>query len=234
MRNSKLFEESKTLIDENKEYFPNDAFDLLKKVKYSKNEETVEIHFKLGIDPKHADQQLRGTLVLPKGNGKTKKVLVIAEGENVEIAEEAGADYAGSDEYLEKITSGWFNFDVIITTPDLMRKFGKLGRTLGSKGLMPNPKLGTVTKDIEKVVKEFKAGKFEYRNDKDGIIHLSIGKTSFNNDDLLENFYYLYDFLQKIKPAKAKGTYFKSIALCSTQSPSIFIDPMKVRWEKVR
>ncbi|RAP29855.1 50S ribosomal protein L1 [Candidatus Marinamargulisbacteria bacterium SCGC AG-343-D04] len=232
MKTSKLFKEKKALIEENRDYSPIEAFKLLKKVKYSKYDESVEVHFRLGIDPKHADQQLRGTIVLPKGIGKEKRVLAIAEGDNEKLAQDAGADFVGSDDLIEKIQGGWFDFDVLITTPDMMRKLGKLGRALGSKGLMPNPKLGTVTKDIGKTVEEFKSGKFEYRNDKDGILHVLIGKTSFSNEDLAENFEFMYDFLLKVKPAKSKGTYFKSIALCSTQSPSIFIEPIKVKWDK--
>jgi len=157
-------------------------------------------------------------------------LLVIAEGDDVESCKAAGAEYVGSDEYLEKIQKGWFDFDVLITKPMMMRKLGKLGRVLGSKGLMPNPKTGTVTQDLEKAIKEFKSGKFEYRNDKEGILHVVIGNITFSEEDIVENFNAIYDFLLKIKPNKSKGTYFKSIALCSTQSPSIFIEPMKVKW----
>tara|TARA_B100000427_G_scaffold175625_1_gene146063 strand:- start:542 stop:1243 length:702 start_codon:yes stop_codon:yes gene_type:complete len=232
MKQSKKFKEKSKLVDRTKHYDPAEAVDLLKKISYSNFNESVELHFNLGIDPKHADQQLRGTVSLPKGIGKNKKVLVIAEGDDVKRAEENGADYVGSDDYIEKIQGGWFDFDVVISTPALMKKIGKLGKVLGAKGLMPNPKLGTVTKDIEKAVKEFKSGKFEYRNDKNGIIHMIIGNTSFSEADLVTNFNYIYDFLNKIKPNKAKGTYFKSIALCSTQSPSIFIEPLKIKWKE--
>ena len=162
MKQSKKFKEKSKLVDRTKHYDPADAVDLLKKISYSNFNESVELHFNLGIDPKHADQQLRGTVSLPKGIGKNKKVLVIAEGDDVKRAEENGADYVGSDDYIEKIQGGWFDFDVVISTPALMKKIGKLGKVLGAKGLMPNPKLGTVTKDIEKAVKEFKSGKFEY------------------------------------------------------------------------
>ena len=231
MKQSKKFKEKSKLVDRTKHYDPTEAMELLKKISYSNFDESVELHFNLGIDPKHADQQLRGTVSLPKGIGKNKKVLVIAEGDDVKRAEENGADYVGSDDYIEKIQGGWFDFDVVISTPALMKKIGKLGKVLGAKGLMPNPKLGTVTKDIDKAVKEFKSGKFEYRNDKNGIIHMIIGNTSFSEADLVANFNYIYDFLNKIKPNKAKGTYFKSIALCSTQSPSIFIEPLKIKWK---
>ena len=231
MKQSKKFKEKSKLVDRTKHYDPAEAMELLKKISYSNFDESVELHFNLGIDPKHADQQLRGTVSLPKGIGKKKKVLVIAEGDDVKCAEENGADYVGSDDYIEKIQGGWFDFDVVISTPSLMKKIGKLGKVLGAKGLMPNPKLGTVTKDIEKAVKEFKSGKFEYRNDKNGIVHMIIGNTSFSEADLVANFNYIYDFLNKIKPNKAKGTYFKSIALCSTQSPSIFIEPLKIKWK---
>ena len=232
MKQSKVYKEKHKLIEKNKFYSPNEALSLLKQVSFAKFNETIEVHFNLGIDPKHADQQLRGTVSLPKGIGKEKKILVIAEGEQATIANDNGADYVGSDDYIEKIQSGWFDFDVIIATPPLMKKIGRLGKVLGSKGLMPNPKLGTVTQDIAKAVKEFKSGKFEYRNDKNGIIHLMIGNTSFSEADLLENFNYIYDFINKIKPNKSKGTYFRSIALCSTQSPSIFIEPLKIKWNE--
>ncbi len=230
MKKSKIFKEKVKLVDREKKYFPNEAINLLKDISYAKFDESVEVHFNLGIDPRHADQQLRGTFSLPKGNGKSVKILVIADGENVDIAKNAGADFVGCDEYLEKIQKGWFDFDILLTTPPMMKKLGRYGRLLGSKGLMPNPKSGTVTSDLEKSIKEFKSGRFEYRNDKDGILHIVIGNTKFSNEDLLENFYNLYDFIAKIKPSKSKGIYFKSVALCSTQSPSIFIEPMKIKW----
>ena len=231
MKRSKTYQEKTQLIEAEKTYQPDEAVALLKKVVYAKFDESVEVHMNLGIDPRHADQQLRGTFVLSNGTGKTKRIVVVAEGDVAKEASKEGADFVGSDDIIEKIQGGWFDFDVLITSPDMMRKLGKLGRELGSKGLMPNPKLGTVTKDVGKAVKEFKSGKFEYRNDKDGILHVVIGKTSFDEKALLENFNELYDFIQKIKPAKAKGTYFKSIALCSTQSPSIFIEPLKLKWK---
>lgn len=231
MKKSKSFKTNASKVNKDSLYSPNDAFKILKSFTDAKFDEAIEVHFNLGIDPRHADQQLRGTFALPNGNGKSKTILAIAEGPNAKAAEEAGADYVGSDEFIEKIQKGWFDFDIIVTSPDMMKKLGRLGKQLGSKGLMPNPKAGTVTKDVGPAVKEFKSGKFEYRNDKNGIIHIVLGKKSFNEADLIENFNTFYDFLAKIKPSKAKGTYFKSISLCSTQSPSIFIEPMKVKWK---
>jgi len=232
MRKSKQYKEKYQLIDKEQFYAPKEAFSLLKKVSFAKFNESVEVHFRLGIDPKHADQQLRGAVSLPNGIGKEKRVLVIAEGEDAKLAKDSGADFVGSDEYVEKIQGGWFDFDVLICTPSLMKKIGILGKALGSKGLMPNPKLGTVTQDVAKAVKEFKSGRFEYRNDKNGIVHVIIGNTSFSDEDLIENFQFFYDFILKLKPSKSKGTYFKSIALCSTQSPSIFIEPLKIKWKE--
>ncbi|RAP32094.1 50S ribosomal protein L1 [Candidatus Marinamargulisbacteria bacterium SCGC AG-414-C22] len=230
MRQSKLYKEKVALIDKEKSYNPKDAMELLKKIIPNKFDESIEVHFNLGIDPRHADQQLRGTFALPNGTGKSKKILAIVEGEQEKEANEAGADFVGCDEYIEKIQGGWFDFDIIITSPSMMKKLGRLGKTLGSKGLMPNPKAGTVTQKIGETIKEFKSGKFEYRNDKNGLLHIIIGKASFDSDALYENFEVFFDLLQKIKPSKAKGTYIKSIALCSTQSPSILIEPMKVKW----
>ena len=231
MKKSKSFKLNSEKVNRDTFYSPDEAFKILKSFSESKYDESIEVHFNLGIDPRHADQQLRGTYALPNGNGKSKTILVIAEGANAKSAEEAGADFVGSDEYIEKIQKGWFDFDIIITSPEMMKKLGRLGKQLGSKGLMPNPKAGTVTKDIAAAVKEFKSGKFEYRNDKNGILHIVLGKKSFKENDLIENFNAFYDFLAKIKPSKSKGAYFKSISLCSTQSPSIFIEPLKVKWK---
>lgn len=232
MRKSKVYQKKASLIRSDHFYSPHDAISLLKEVTVATFNETVEVHFNLGIDPRHADQQLRGTLSLPHGTGKTKIVAVVAEGDAAQDATKAGADFVGSDDLLEKIQGGWFGFDVLITTPNMMRKIGKLGRALGSKGLMPNPKSGTVTQDIKKAVSEFKSGKFEYRNDKEGNLHVVLGKIGFSVNDLLENFTVLYEFVAKIKPAKAKGVYFNSISLCSTQSPSIVVEPMKIKWKE--
>ena len=230
MKKSKSYIEKTKKIDKSKKYSPNEAIHLLKKFD-TKFNESVEIHFNLGIDPRHADQQLRGTYTLPHGTGRDIKLLVISDGENKDKALAAGADFAGFTEYIERIQKGWFEFDLIITTPDMMRHLGKLGKTLGSKGLMPSPKSGTVTTDVEKAVFEFKSGKFEYRNDKNGIVHLTVGKVSFSEDMLFENIENLFDFFIKIKPPKAKGTYYKSISLCTTQSPSFFLETMKTKWD---
>tara|TARA_B100001989_G_C24536425_1_gene464680 strand:+ start:503 stop:1201 length:699 start_codon:yes stop_codon:yes gene_type:complete len=231
MKRSKKYTDLASLIDRDKKYSPKQAIDILFDNIKSTFSESIEVHFKLGIDPRHADQQLRGTHTLPNGTGKSKTILVIAEGENAKLAQDNGADFVGTDEYIEKIQKGWFDFDLIITTPNQMRKLGRLGKTLGSKGLMPNPKAGTVTTDIEKTVKEFKSGKFEYRNDKEGNMHIVIGNVKFEKNQILENFDNLYEFMLKEKPSKSKGAYFESISLCSTQSPSIFIEPLKIKWD---
>ena len=231
MKKSKTYIEKSKGIDRETLYDPQDAIALLKQAAYANFDESVEVHYRLGIDPRHADQQLRGTFSLPKGTGKSVKVLAMAEGAAADDAKDAGADYVGVDEYIEKIQGGWFDFDILLATPDMMKKLGRLGRVLGSKGLMPNPKTGTVTTDMKKTVSEFKSGKFEYRNDKNGILHIVLGKKSFSEDDLLENFNAMHEYILKIKPAKAKGVYIKSIALCSTQSPSVFVEPMNLKWK---
>jgi large subunit ribosomal protein L1 len=231
MKKGKKYIEKAKKVDREKLYSPEDAIVLLKELKNEKFDETVEIHFNLGIDPRHSDQQLRGTMVLPNGTGKDVVVLVLAQGEKVSEAKEAGADYVGCEEYIEKIQKGWFEFDLVIATPDVMSKVGRLGRQLGSKGLMPNPKTGTVTMNVADAVKEFKAGKVEYRNDKTGIIHLILGKTSFDNTRLQENFLAVYDAILKAKPVKSKGVYMRSVSICSTMSPGIFIEPMKIKWK---
>ncbi len=230
MKRSKAYRKAAEQIDASKVYTPKEAFKLLKEVAFAKFDESVEVHLKLGIDPRHADQQLRGTLSLPHGTGKTTRIVVIAEGEKATDAKNAGADEVGSDDIIERISGGWLDFDLLIATPAMMAKLGKLGRVLGSKGLMPNPKSGTVTQDISTAVKEFKAGRVEYRNDKAGIIHLAIGKKSFDEKALEENFMLVYDTLQKMKPAKAKGVYMKSISVATTQGVGIFIEPMQLKW----
>ena len=191
MKKSKTYIEKSKGIDRETLYDPQDAIALLKQAAYANFDESVEVHYRLGIDPRHADQQLRGTFSLPKGTGKSVKVLAMAEGAAADDAKDAGADYVGVDEYIEKIQGGWFDFDILLATPDMMKKLGRLGRVLGSKGLMPNPKTGTVTTDMKKTVSEFKSGKFEYRNDKNGILHIVLGKKSFSEDDLLENFIFI-------------------------------------------
>jgi large subunit ribosomal protein L1 len=206
-------------------YQLEEAIPLLQKIKYVKFDETVEIHMRLGVDPKHADQMVRGTVVMPNGLGKSKKVLVIASGDKLREAEEAGADFAGGEEMVAKIqTENWTGFDAVIATPDMMRSVGKLGKVLGPRGLMPNPKTGTVTTDVAKAVQEVKAGKVEFRVDKTGIIHSPVGKLSFSAGKLAENANSLIQAVMKAKPAAAKGKYVKSLTLCATMSPGIALD----------
>jgi large subunit ribosomal protein L1 len=222
-RGKKYFEAAK-LVDRTKAYAVAEAIELVKKTSVTKFDATVEAAFRLGVDPKKADQQIRGAVVLPNGTGKTQRVLVFAKGEKAKEAEAAGADYVGDSDYINKITQGWFEFDVIVATPDMMGEVGKLGRVLGPKGLMPNPKTGTVTFDVTKAVNEIKAGKVEYRVDKAGIIHVPVGKVSFDDQKLAENFTTVFDTLQKAKPAAAKGTYMKNVALSSTMGPGVKVD----------
>ena len=213
---------------EDKLYEVEEAIDLAKKTATAKFDETVEFAVKLGVDPKHADQQVRGAVVLPHGTGKTNRVLVFAKGDKLKEAEAAGADYAGAEELVTKIQGGWADFDVAVATPDMMGLVGRLGKILGPKGLMPNPKVGTVTLDVARAINEIKAGKIEYRTDKAGNIHAPIGKVSFDSEKLVENFYTLMDTLIKVKPSAAKGTYIKSIYLSSTMSPGIKIEPKSI------
>jgi large subunit ribosomal protein L1 len=210
---------------ESKEYQLEEAIPLLKKIKFAKFDETVEIHMRLGVDPKHADQMVRGTVVMPNGLGKSKSVLVIASGDKQREATDAGADFVGGEDMVNKIQSeSWTAFDAVIATPDMMRSVGKLGKILGPRGLMPNPKTGTVTTDVAKAVKEVKAGKVEFRVDKTGIIHAPVGKLSFSQDKLVENASTLITAVIKAKPAVAKGKYVKSATICSTMSPGVAID----------
>jgi large subunit ribosomal protein L1 len=205
-----------------------EAVPLVQKLKYAKFDETVEISFRLGVDPKHADQMVRGTVVLPHGLGKTKKVLVIAGGDKQKEAQEAGADTVGGEELVEKIQGGWMDFEAVVATPDMMRAVGKLGKVLGPRGLMPNPKTGTVTPDVAKAVREIKAGKVEFRVDKTGIVHAPVGKVSFATDRLVENARALVDSIVRAKPAAAKGKYMKSVTICSTMGPAVRIDTAAV------
>jgi large subunit ribosomal protein L1 len=210
---------------ETREYPLQEAIPLLQKIKYAKFDETVEVHMRLGVDPKHADQMVRGTVLMPNGLGKSKKVLVIASGDKLKEAEEAGADFVGGEDMVNKIQSeSWTDFDAVVATPDMMRSVGKLGKILGPRGLMPNPKTGTVTQDVAKAVKEVKAGKVEFRVDKTGIIHAPVGKISFASDKLFENASSLITAVIKAKPAVAKGKYVRSATICSTMSPGVAID----------
>lgn len=223
---SKRMVEANKLVEPGKLYDIAEAIDLALKMPKAKFDETLEMHIRLGVDGKQADQQVRGVVVLPNGTGKTKKVLVLAKGDKAKEAEEAGADFVGDDDMIQKIQSeNWFDFDVVVATPDMMASLGRIARILGPKGLMPNPKAGTVTMDVAKAVAEIKAGKIEYRLDKNNIIHCPIGKVSFGTDKLKENYMTLLDAIVKAKPAAAKGTYLKSIAISTTMGAGIKINP---------
>lgn len=221
----KKYQEAVKLVDRTKLYDIEEAVQLLKKTATAKFDETVEVAFRLGVDPRKADENIRGAVVLPHGTGKTQRVLVFAKGEKIKEAEAAGADYIGDQDIINKINDGWFDFDVIVATPDMMAEVGKLGRVLGPKGLMPNPKTGTVTFDVEKAVKDIKAGKVEYRVDKAGNVHVPIGKVSFDDQQIIENFETIVDTIIKAKPQSSKGTYLKTIAITSTMGPGIKINP---------
>jgi large subunit ribosomal protein L1 len=223
----KKFEAAKAQV-EDRPYTLEEALPLVQKVKYAKFDETVELSVRLGVDPKHADQMVRGTVVLPHGLGKSKKVLVIASADKQKEAQEAGADQVGGDEIVEKILGGWMDFEAVVATPDMMRGVGRLGKVLGPRGLMPNPKTGTVTTDIARAVKEIKAGKVEFRVDKTGIVHAPVGKTSFAQDALIANAHALVDSIVKAKPPAAKGRYLKSITVSSTMGPGVRIDTTSV------
>ncbi|NLP44393.1 MAG: 50S ribosomal protein L1 [Peptococcaceae bacterium] len=227
-KRGKRYLEALKAYDSQTLYEPEEALDLVKANSKAKFDETIEVAFRLGIDTRHADQQIRGAVVLPHGTGKTRSVLVFAKGEKAKEAEAAGADFVGAEDMVEKIQKGWFGFDVAVATPDMMSIVGKLGRLLGPKGLMPNPKTGTVTFEIERAVKEIKAGKVEYRADKAGIIHVPIGKASFEAQKLYENYRTIADTVIKAKPAAAKGQYVRSITVSSTMGPGVKINPLKV------
>ena len=225
----KKYIESSKLIDKNALYTPAEALELAVKTAKAKFDETIELHVRLGVDPRHADQQVRGAVVLPHGTGKDVKVLVFAKGEKAKEAEAAGADFVGADELVQKIQGeNWFDYDVVVATPDMMGVVGRLGRVLGPKGLMPNPKSGTVTFDVANAIKEIKAGKVEYRVDKTAIVHCPIGKKSFGTEKLVENFKALMDALVKAKPAAAKGQYLKSVSVSATMGPGAKVNPAKV------
>jgi len=225
MKHGKKYQDSVKAFDLSKQYEAAEAVSKVLETAKAKFDETIELHVRLGVDPRQADQQVRGVLVLPHGTGKTKRVLVIAKGAKADAAQAAGADYVGAEELIAKIQGGWFDFDVMITTPDMMGMVGRIGRLLGPKGLMPNPKSGTVTMDVEKAIAEVKAGKVEYRLDKTAIIHCPIGKKSFGQEKLVENYTALMDAIVKAKPAAAKGTYLKSVTLASTMGPGVRVVP---------
>lgn len=225
MKKGKRYLEAEKLVDRSKNYDIKEAIDVIEKLPKAKFDETVELHVKLGVDSKHADQQVRGTVVLPNGTGKTLRVLVFAKGDKAKEAEAAGADFVGAEELIPKIEKeNWFEYDVIVATPDMMGVVGRLGKVLGPKGLMPNPKSGTVTMDVTKAIAEIKSGKVEYRLDKTNIIHLGFGKVSFGTEKLVENYTTVMEAIIKAKPAAAKGQYIKSVAVSTTMGPSVFID----------
>ena len=228
MKRGKKYVEAAKLVDRTVQYEPAEAIDLVKKTAVAKFDETIEAHIRLGVDGRHADQQVRGAVVLPHGTGKTVRVLVFAKGDKVAEAEAAGADYVGGEELIPKIQNdGWFEFDVVVATPDMMGVVGRLGRVLGPKGMMPNPKAGTVTMDVTKAVNDIKAGKIEYRLDKANIIHCPVGKASFTAEQLNDNFNTLMDAIVKAKPASAKGQYMKSVTITSTMGPGVKVSTVK-------
>ncbi len=229
MKRGKKYTDSVKLIDRSVQYEVNEAISLVKKSAVAKFDETIEAHIRLGVDGRHADQQVRGAVVLPHGTGKKVRVLVFAKGDKVAEAEAAGADYVGGEELIPKIQNdGWFEFDVVVATPDMMGVVGRLGRVLGPKGLMPNPKAGTVTMDVTKAVNEIKAGKIEYRLDKTNIIHVPVGKASFTEEQLADNFQALMGAIIKAKPASAKGQYLRSVTVASTMGPGIKLNTVKL------
>ena len=228
MKHGKKYVDSAKLIDSLNAYDPEEAIALALQTSKAKFDETIEIHARLGVDPRHADQQVRGSVVLPNGTGRTVRVLVVTKGDKIKAAQDAGADFVGGEEMIEKIkTENWFGFDVMIATPDMMGVVGRIGRILGPKGLMPNPKSGTVTMDVAKAVQDTKAGKVEYRVDKTSIVHCPIGKASFAPEKLQENLQVLMEAIIKAKPAAAKGTYIKSLYLTATMGPAIKVNPLK-------
>ena len=227
-KKSKKMQEALKKVDATKAYSVEEAVALAKDTNIAKFDATVEVAYKLNVDPKKADQQIRGAVVLPNGTGKTQTVLVFAKGEKAKEAEAAGADFVGDDDMVAKIQGGWFDFDVVVATPDMMATVGKLGRVLGPKGLMPNPKSGTVTFDVTKAIEEIKAGKVEYRLDKNNIVHVPVGKVSFGGEKLAENFATLMSAIVKAKPASAKGTYLRTVTVASTMGPGVKINAAKI------
>jgi large subunit ribosomal protein L1 len=227
-KRGKKYRDAANLIEEGAVYSPVEALDLAKKTSYAQFDGTLELHLRTGLDPRHADQQVRGVVLLPKGTGKTVRILVFAEGEAEKIARDAGADYVGSDELITQVQGGWFDFDIAIATPPMMRKVGRLGRVLGPRGLMPSPKAGTIVadEDLERVILEARQGRVEYRIDKTANIHVPIGKASFPVDSLVENMAAVMEAIVKARPAASKGTYIRKVTLCSTMGPGIRVDPM--------
>lgn len=228
MKHGKKYTDSKKLIDSTRLYDPAEAIELVKQTAKAKFDETIELSIRLGVDPRHADQQVRGTVVLPHGTGKKVRVLVFAKGDKAKEAEDAGADFVGAEDIVAKIQGGWLDFDVAVATPDMMSLVGRLGRILGPKGLMPNPKTGTVTTDVSNAVREIKAGKIEYRAEKAGIIHAPIGKASYDTEKLVENLETLVDALVRAKPAAAKGQYLRSISVSSTMGVGVKVSPQHI------
>ncbi len=227
-KNGKKYVEVKKKIDPQKKYTVEDALGLVLESAYAKFDESIDVALRLGVDPRHADQMVRGSIVLPHGTGRTTRVLVFAKGEKVKEAEEAGADFVGAEDMAEKIQGGWLEFDKVIATPDMMGTVGKLGRILGPRGMMPNPKLGTVTFDVAKAVGEMKAGRVDFRVDKVGIVHCSVGKVSFGSEKIMDNLKALLEIVLKLKPSSSKGTYLRSVALSSTMGPGVKVDPVEV------
>ncbi len=227
-KHGKKYQESAKLIEQGKVYDPEEAIALIQKMPAAKFDATLEVAVKLGVDPKHADQQVRGAVVLPHGTGKSKRVLVFAKGEKAKEAEAAGADFVGAEDMVEKIQGGWTDFDVAVATPDMMGTVGRLGKILGPKGLMPNPKVGTVTMDVTRALNEIKAGKIEYRTDKAGNIHAPLGRVSFETEKLIQNYFTLIETLVKAKPAVAKGQYVRHITLSSTMGPGVTVNVLKL------
>ena len=228
MSTGKRYAEASKLVDRTKSYEAKEALELIEKMPKAKFDETIELHVRLGVDPRHADQQVRGAVVLPHGTGRSVKVLVFAKGEKAKEAEAAGADFVGDSDMINKIQQGWMEFDVVVATPDMMGVVGRLGRVLGPKGLMPNPKAGTVTMDVTKAIQEIKAGKIEYRLDKTNIVHVPIGKASFSEEQLADNFQTLIEAINKAKPAAVKGQYLKSVTIAPTMGPGVKLNPVKL------
>jgi large subunit ribosomal protein L1 len=228
-KHGKTYVESRAKVDRNREYTPHEAVKLMKEVKRAKFDESVEVHFRTGLNVRHADEQLRGTIALPHGLGKEVTIAVFAKGDKAKEAEEAGADFVGAEDLAAKVQDGWMDFDIAIATPDMMPVVGRLGRILGPSGKMPNPKVGTVTMDVAKAVSESKAGKVEYRTDRTAIVHMTVGKTSFDDVQLLENYQAVLDEILRAKPSAAKGKYIRTVTMTSTMGPGIKVDPSRTK-----